>query len=200
MRPTNIDRAIAFALDWLKAKLPPNLTYHNAAHTAEIVMPAAEQLAQMAGVTEEDRHLLAVAAAFHDIGMTVRRDGHEISSMRMAAQLLPAFDFGNDDIDTVCGLILATRLPQTPQTLLEQIMADADLDVLGRDDFFETNEALRLELAAHGESISPNAWNRRQLRFLIDHRYFTAEARQLRDSAKQAHIATLRGLVAPAST
>jgi hypothetical protein len=38
--------------------------------------------------------------------------------------------------------------------LLEEILADADLDVLGRDDFFSRGQALRAEREALGKMVS----------------------------------------------
>ena len=35
----------------------------------------------------------------------------------------------------------ATKIPQTPLTKLEEIICDADLDYLGREDFFEISRS-----------------------------------------------------------
>ena len=93
------------------------------------------------------------------------------------------------------GMIMATRLPQSPRTLLEEIIADADLDVLGRSDFFSRNEALRQELANRGQEIGRKQWAEGQLAFLISHAYFTPAAKMLRDEMKQRHIAELRKML-----
>jgi hypothetical protein len=82
---------------------------------------------------------------------------------------------------------------------LEEIIADADLDVLGREDFFTWNHALRLELEAFGATSGDEEWYRRQLQFIKDHEYFTASAHKLRDAQKQANAAKLVSLLAELS-
>jgi len=154
-------------------------------------MPAVLRLASSNGITPEDTQLLRVAAAYHDIGFTERVQGHEMAGMRIAAQLLPQFGFQPDDIEKVMGMILATRLPQNPLTLLEEIVADADLDVLGREDFFPRSVALRQELMALGQTPSWKQWQEQQLKFLQQHNYFTEEARRLRDENKRKHALIL---------
>ena len=181
--------AVAYALDRLRRELPPQLCYHNLWHTQDDVLPAALQLARLSEVQqEEELHLLAVAAAYHDLGFVERTKDHEIVSSRIAAQTLPVFNFTSRQIERVMGLILTTRLPQAPHDLLEQIMADADLDVLGREDFFPRSELLRQESAWLGQVYTPAEWNRIQFNFLQRHAYFTAAARTRREPAKQAFL------------
>jgi hypothetical protein len=75
------------------------------------------------------------------------------------------------------------------------IRADADLDVLGREDFMARNRALRAELAAYGQTTTDGQWHKSQLEFIQNHCYFTAAARALRDAQKQKNIAALRELI-----
>jgi uncharacterized protein len=80
-------------------------------------------------------------------------------------------------------------LPQTPYNLLEEIMADADLDVLGREDYFVRNELLRREIAAYGRTVSDEEWRLEQIEFLKGHVYFTDAAKKLRQPGKERNIA-----------
>lgn len=185
------DGAIAFALARLEQQLPPELTYHNVWHTRSDVMPACARLADACDVDAAEARLLQVAAAFHDIGYTEVTVTHEIVGARIVAQELPRFGFSARAIERVMGMIIATRVPQSPTNLLEQIIADTDLDVLGRHDFMARNAALRGELASLGSTSSDEAWLAGQLAFLRGHSYFTDAARALRRSAKAAHAATL---------
>jgi len=75
-------------------------------------------------------------------------------------------------------------------------MADADLDVCGREDFLDRNQFLRAELVNVGLASTDREWYGDQLRFLQLHRYWTAAARALRDKQKQANIAALTELLA----
>ena len=188
MSSADIAGAVAYALDRLAAELPNQYTYHNLFHTQEDVLPAAERLAHESGVNPADVALLRVAAAFHAIGYIHGPENHELRGMRIVAQILPGFGFDDGEIETIKGMILATRLPQTPHTLLEQILADADLDALGRDDFFDRNAALHQEISYPEQLGDLRSWYLGQLDFLRAHRYFTEAARQLRQAGKQRNI------------
>jgi hypothetical protein len=93
---------------------------------------------------------------------------------------------------------MATQLPQKPGSLLEQIMCDADLDSLGRDDFFITSHCLRLELAAYGQPTNVFEWYEKQLSFLQAHTYFTEVARSARDAGKRRNIQEIKKLLGKA--
>lgn len=189
-------QAIAYAIERLEAELPTHLTYHSCWHTQKDVLPAAVRLAQQCGFSEEDVRLIAVAAAYHDIGYVYTSKEHEMIGASIAAQVLPEYGFQWPQIERIINLIMATRLPQSPGDLLEQCLADADLDALGREDFLERSEALRLETGALGQPLDLSEWDKRQLSFLEAHQYFTAAARSLRDPAKQAHITLLKNRIA----
>lgn len=181
-------QANAYALTRLAQELAPQLAYHSIVHTRDDVVPAATRLAALEGVAALDTHLLETAAYFHDLGFVEIRVGHEAVSVRLAQEVLPGFGFTPAQVTLVAGIIWATMVPQNAKTLLEKIMADADLDVLGREDFWPRNEALRAELAAYDSVFTDAGWYAGQLRFMQNHQYFTAAARQLREARKQQHI------------
>lgn len=191
MSQPNVEGAIAYAIGRLRNELPAYLTYHNLWHTKHDVMPAVERLARLEQVDEEGMMLLRVAAAFHDVGYVTRHNEHEITGARIAAQVLPEYGFSSKQIDAIMGMIVATRLPQMPRNPLEEIMVDADLDTLGRDDFSKRSEDLRQELIALGQSISNGQWQRQQLNFVKNHEFFTQAARELRRETKLKHLAML---------
>lgn len=192
MLHADVRRAAEYALGRLARELPPSLTYHCLEHTRDEVVPAAERLATAEGVQGEDLLLLRTAAHYHDLGYIEQYEQNELISVRMAGEALPTFGYSPAQIDVIASLIIATGMPQRPQTLLEQILADADLDVLGREDYFERNPALRAELVAQGQDYTDLTWNASQLQFLQTHRYFTAAARALRDVGKQRNVALMR--------
>lgn len=184
--------AIAHALARLQAELSPKLTYHNVWHTQEDVIPAVLRLARLCAVTEEDVSLLEVAAAYHDIGFVYVMVEHERAGARIVAETLPAYGFSPQHIEQIEGLIMATRLPQSPHNRLEEILADADLDVLGREDFFERNEQLHLEFNTRNPPMTQREWWAAQIGFLQGHSYFTPAARALRDATKHRNIDLLK--------
>jgi len=188
-------QAIEHALDRLRSELPPTLFYHCAWHTEHDVLPAARRLGHLAGVTQTEQGLLEVSAAYHDIGQIHISYGHEAISVEIMAEALPRFGFSPQDIERVAEMIMATRMPQSPKNELERLLADADMDGLGRTDFLDTSKALWRENAALGRTQSWAQWLETQLRFLRLHHYFTAPARALREDGKQHNIAMLEDLI-----
>jgi uncharacterized protein len=182
------------------AELPTILTYHNRAHTCDDVVPAVAYLVAQEGVAPRDTELVRTAAFFHDLGFTMGPQDHEAGSVHIAGAILPQYGFRPTDIEAIAGMIFATRLPQQPHTLLEMILADADLDVLGRDDFPLRHAALRAEVTALGGLLTDRQWYCAQWRFLVEHRYFTVSAHERRADRKQGNLAYLANYCAAADT
>ena len=192
MHGADFERAQQHALERLERELALELVYHSARHTRDEVLPAVDRLATMEGICEEQCRLLRTAAAYHDIGFIEQYADHEAAGIRIASATLPRFGFDPDQIQIVGDIIRATKLPQSPRNLLEQIMADADLDMLGRDDFFIRNADLRAEQAMYGRPATDTEWYSQQIAFLAAHVYFTASARAWRGATKQRNLARLQ--------
>jgi uncharacterized protein len=188
MDTPDFEAAKNYSLDRLTRELPAFLTYHCLTHTSEEVVPAARRIALIEGVGEEDLLLVTTAAWYHDLGFVQKVVGHELISIEFACQVLPDFHYSRQQIDRIAGMILATRLPQSPQNRLEEIVVDADMDVLGRVDFMKRNNDLRLEMAAMGIQNTDEYWFRMQVAFLQAHHYFTNAAHFLRNEVKQKNI------------
>lgn len=187
MAQPDLERAIQYVSGRLETELSKKLLYHGIAHTRDDVVLAAERLAVLEGVSEEDCLLLKTAAWFHDIGFIERYTDNERISVSIAGEVLPSFGYSPNQIKQVNGIIMATRLPQSPKNLLEEIMCDADLDLLGRDDFWDKNVALRTELELFGTKLTDREWCLRQLEFLRTHHYFTHSAQCLRGAGKERY-------------
>ncbi len=158
------------------------------------MLPAAVRLGQAAHLSDENLLLLKTAAVFHDSGFLLAYDNHEQHSIRLAREKLPDFGYSAAQIDVVAETIAATRLPQRPHTLLQQLMCDADLDLLGRDDFIELNRRLHEELMRISKTPppSPQVWLTSQIRFLENHSFFTRPAHESRDAGKSRNLARIR--------
>ena len=180
----------------LERNLPPRRVYHNLAHTRDEVLAAVERLAAMEGIEGEDLLLLRTAAWFHDAGFIVQGANHEAIGAELAAEALPSFGYAPEQIAAIQGMIMATRLPQSPCSLLEQIIADADLDLLGCDEFMDRNQDLRAEMATYGQTVSDAEWLNGQLDFLRSHTSFTASANALRADGKVRNAQLLNKLLA----
>lgn len=192
MNTRRFEQAKQYAESRLELELSPKLVYHGLAHTREEVVPAVETLAAMEGIKGKSLKLLRTAAWFHDLGYVENAIYHELISARIAVEVLPSFGYRKDEVEAVRWAILATAMPQWPRNHLEEILVDADLDILGSDKFMQRNGDLRRELAALGKEFTDQEWYAGQLRFLESHTYFTASARSLRDTRKAQNIADLR--------
>jgi uncharacterized protein len=195
MDQLDFEGARRHALERLERELSPAYTYHSLAHTRDEVVPAVERLADVERVNDEALLLLRTAAYYHDIGLLHQRANHEAAGVQIAAAALPRFGYNPTQIQAIGGMIMATRLPQRPRTMLEALLADADLDVLGRTDFMRRNQALRAEIAAFDTPIGDAQWYGHQLHFMQAHRYWTPAARALRDDQKRINCAALLRLL-----
>jgi uncharacterized protein len=180
-------RAGKFILNKLRNELPAHLSYHGIDHAMD-VYGAAERIAKEKGISNHETKLLLTAALFHDSGFINTRDGHEAESCRIASQYLLQFGYQPIEIELICDMIMATRIPQSPRTYLEEILGDADLDYLGRDDFFELSNRLFVELKSEGLISDEEEWNRQQVQFMTDHRYHTTASVKLRQPKKEEYI------------
>lgn len=183
-----------FVLNKLDKELDPNLYYHSVDHTLD-VLKSVERLAIMEQINGHELELLKTAALFHDMGFIVKYEGHEKESIKMAYKFLPDFGYTRNEMETIEGLILSTEIPQTPKTKLEEIMADADLDYIGRDDLFFIGQKLQYEWKLQGIVSTIRDWHEKQLKFLKTHEFFTKSAKVLRDERKAENIRQLEELL-----
>jgi len=172
----------------LTLQLPAALYYHGVHHTLD-VLKQAERIAGEEKVTNEtDLQLLRIASLYHDSGFLFTYDEHEEASCNLVRKELPAFDISGDEIDWICGMIMATRIPQIPLNHLERIICDADLDYLGRNDFFDISQTLFQELKYNKRINNIQEWNMVQVSFFRQHLYFTKSNKLLRNPLKEKHL------------
>lgn len=182
-----------FILGMLK-KLPQHLSYHSIEHVKD-VFDSCKYLAAKEGVKGEELKLLLTAALFHDSGFLKGPKDHEKKSCTIARRHLPEFGYTKEQIKTICGMIMATRVPQEPKNHLEEIICDADLDYLGRPDFYKIGDKLFAELSVYGIINTEDEWNRLQVRFLEAHHYFTKTALKERKKHKDRHLKQVKSRI-----
>jgi adenylate cyclase len=181
-------------LDRLENELPEYLHYHNLKHTIDVVIQV-ELIGKGEGIDEEELLLLKTAALFHDTGQIWGSKDHEDKGCDLAREYLPEWGYDQQQIDDICTIIMATKLPPTPETKLEKIICDSDLDYLGRSDFIPVSATLFKELAAQNIITDENEWNKLQVKFISGHQYFTETANGLREVNKQKQIDRIKSLI-----
>jgi TolB-like protein/predicted metal-dependent HD superfamily phosphohydrolase/Tfp pilus assembly protein PilF len=182
----NFEAAEKHIEEMLKEQMP-DLPYHNRAHVRDVVNMA-QHIARLESVTTEDQKIIGMAALLHDMGFIYGSKDHEARGVEIAKEILPRFGFDAGQIGVIANMILATKLPQSPQTQLEKILCDADLDYLGRDDFYEISSNLFKEMQSAGVVENEREWNLVQRTFLQGHRYHTEFGKENREPQKQIRL------------
>lgn len=176
----------------LQRELSSRLTYHSIDHTLD-VLEQVQQIAIREGVDDEQHlFLLKVAALYHDSGFLFIYSGHEAKGCELGRNELPAFGLAIQEIEKICGMIMATKIPQSPANKLEEIICDADLDYLGRDDFDPISNSLYKEFLEFGFVKDHTDWMQKQTGFLESHHYFTKSSQELRQPKKMDRLAKLK--------
>ncbi|WP_127845348.1 Pycsar system effector family protein [Psychroflexus aestuariivivens] len=182
-----------FVLHLFKDKLSNNYIYHNFSHTKRVV-ESASFLAKKENIHPEDQEILLIAAWFHDTGYTQSEGDHESESMRIASEFLEnETDFNSEKIEKVKNLIAVTKLGETPETLLEKILKDADCSHFAREDFNEISELLRQELKLLGKANYKSLeWQNINIQMLTEkHRFYTNYAVEFWQTKKQDNLIKL---------
>jgi len=183
-----------FVVDLLQDNIPLCYYYHNYEHTLYVQEKTIE-IGSHANCTEKEIELLSAAALWHDTGYINSYKNHEEESCSLAKKYLPQYGFTQEEIDTICGMIMATKVPQLPKNKLEEIVADADLEYLGTAAAAGKSEDLFLELQSLTPSLTKKVWDQIQISFLQSHHYFTTYCKTEKEPGKENY---LKGLISAA--
>ena len=183
----DVEALQSFIIDKLNNELPGWLAYHNTGHTEQVIKHALE-LGRNEGLNDEELVLLHTAALMHDTGFTSVYVNHEEASCELSRKILPGYNYSTDQIEAICKMIMATKLPQSPGDKLSYILCDADLYYIGTNDYLLYADRLFCELKHNNENITNEDWLKIQNDFLTTHSYFTATAKNNLELNKQKNI------------
>lgn len=178
----------------LKSELPSYYYYHNYEHTL-YVLDKVQLIGRYEKCTDEEIHLLCIAALWHDTGYIKKYHGHEEESCNLAKLYLPDYGYSKEKIELICGMIMATEVPQKPRTKLEMIIADADLEYLGAPNPEAKADDLYHELLNEFKTITPDKWIETQISFLESHHYFTDYCKKETEDQKNKYLERLQKMV-----
>lgn len=181
----------AFVITLLKNNLPESYYYHCPEHTLYVAEKAAE-IGIQEQCTPVEIDLLRTGALWHDTGFINTYNNHEEEGCALARRYLPGYGYTADDIDKVCGMIMATKIPQAPRNKLEEIIADADLEYLGTHTAGVTSENLYRELLFLNPTLTYVEWNQTQISFIQSHHYFTNFCKINREPSKLEYLNKLK--------
>lgn len=174
----------------LRNELSPAYYYHNVDHTLYVAQVAVEIGKEM-NCSSDQLDLLETAALWHDAGLTQVYYDHEEAGCALVNKYLPDFGYSSLQIQQINRMIMATKLPQRPFSLMEEIVADADLEYLGTALAQERADDLYRELKQRDPSLTREAWNTQQINFLSAHNYFTQFCKENREPLKQEYLKEL---------
>ena len=129
-----LDQLRAHVANVFHAQNDHKLIYHNLHHTEQVVENAIK-IANHYQLSDEDFFIVTAASWFHDLGYFFDCQKHEASGAGLAAEFLKGKGVSQEVIDQVQACIMATKMPQSPEGLLQQIVCDADLYHLGSNSF-----------------------------------------------------------------
>ncbi|GAB4499395.1 MAG: hypothetical protein OHK0019_36400 [Saprospiraceae bacterium] len=179
-----------YVSEYFAKHISPEYVFHDFEHTVQTVA-AARTIGEGFELDEHEMLLLVLATWFHDTGYSEGPKNHEERSCNNADHFLRG-KISDNDLQTVQSLIRATKLPQNPKTLLEQIICDADLSHLGMETYWDRTGKLRQEfILARKTIMSEQDWVDFELNFMLNHNYHTAVANELFNKRKAKHIQQL---------
>lgn len=176
----------------LDEKLPKGMYFHNLKHTEDVVM-AAYEIGSQSLLTAQEQTIVTVAAWLHDTGYCFEYKGHEEASMAIAGTFLRQEGCDYSFTDKVMECIAATRMPQQPQTLLEQVLCDADMFHLASPFYFDYAARLQQEWAtALGQNINDRDWMNGNLDILTGSGYFTTYGKQVLQEGRTRNVQAVK--------
>lgn len=178
---------------FLLKELPLYYTYHSIEHFRDVVKQV-ERIAKKEKIDKAGILDIKLAAWLHDVGYIWGPLDHEEKSVEYAKVILNEMKFPKSKISLITGMIMATKMPQSPKNHFEQIICDADLDYLGRNDFEDISSNLLKELEIN-QKITNFNWLKIQEKFLKSHSYFTLTSLKSREKNKQKRLTNIQDLL-----
>jgi predicted metal-dependent HD superfamily phosphohydrolase len=165
--------------------------YHNLTHTEQVVENVVK-IASHYQLNDTDFFIVTAASWFHDLGYLFDCGAHESKGAELAGQFLKEQGLDEAIIEQVKGCIMATKMPQKPVGLLQQIVCDADLFHLGSDRFKDRNRLMRKEAAGFcNQEIDKDEWRAKTISLFKMHHYHTDFCQQLLNAKKAENLAEL---------
>lgn len=169
-------------------QLPQGMYFHNLQHTCT-VFDAVTEIGQAININETGLLITQLAALFHDTGYLYHYAGHEDNSKIIAGNYLMQHQVSSKYIEQVLACIDATKIPQHPQSIEQEIMCDADMYHFSRSDYLDFADRLKKEWEIYLTKYhTTTEWAKKNLDLLQKHRYYTTYGKAVLQSRKQENI------------
>lgn len=186
------ERAEEYVLQYLKNNLSPAFTFHTFGHALDVVI-AAREIGEGSGLSKDEIEIIELAAWFHDVGYAIDKQNHEEHSWQVAKEFLVEENYPENKQEKVRSCIMATHLDYEGTSILENVVADADLSHLGSDAHASKSELLRQELkSACSIDFTDIKWVEHDIAFLIKHTYSTVYAQKKYHNQKVENLLAMQ--------
>ncbi|ASU35089.1 Pycsar system effector family protein [Mucilaginibacter xinganensis] len=187
-----LEQAQDYVLKFYRTHDTSTLIYHNLQHTQDVVA-AAIKIANHYQLNDDDFFVVMAAVWFHDLGYMIDLNSHEEKGAELASDFFEEHNVNKKHIELIVSCIMATRMPQAPKTLLEEIVCDADLFNLGTDKFKEKDKLLLKEVnLLHNTSLTKQQWREKSISFLESHSYHTDYCKVLLNNTKEKNLEEIK--------
>lgn len=186
-----IDKIENYIINLLNNELDKSFVYHNLAHTQHVVSKINELIAEET-INDNEKQQLLIAAWFHDAGFIKTIEGHEDESTNIARKFLAENEVSESDINTICQIILATKMGYQPKNKLEGLIRDADCAHVSSKNYNAYTALLKKEIElTQGKKISKNDWIKENITFLSNHSFYSTRAASKWEKRKSKNLAAL---------
>jgi predicted metal-dependent HD superfamily phosphohydrolase len=166
----------------------PALVFHNLEHTKSVV----DRTKEIAGhyyLSENDMLAVYVAAWFHDTGYLFTEPAtHEEKGVELMKEFMKTHSKDEKLIEIIADCILATRIPRQHDSLLKEIICDADTYHFGTKEFKDNNKKVREEYNLTGTVVTEKEWDIKTTAVLEDHQFYTKYCKDLLGKGKRKNM------------
>ena len=178
--------------EMMSNSISEDLSYHNIQHTSEVAQASIE-IGEKSDLTDDQMEMVVLAAWLHDTGYQSGQENHEHESKSIAEAFLNEKNYPADKLNIVLEAIEATRMPQSPKSLVSEVLCDADMYHLSIDQFDAKSFLLKQEMEFHrNENIEEEEWLNENLDFIKKHRYFTNYGKYVLEPRKAKNLKKLK--------
>ena len=169
----------------------PELVFHNLDHTLSVVARTKE-IAGHYYLSENDMLVVYITAWFHDTGYLFADPGHhEEKSVELMQEFMKTHTTDDKLSDPIAACIMATKPPRQHDSLLKEIICDADTYHLGTAGFKETNKKVWEEFNANGTTVTAEEWVLQTRELLNEHQFYTKYCKDLLKKGKKKNMKKL---------
>lgn len=188
------DLQLPKVLQVMREELDVHLFFHDIRHTLD-VLEQTVAIGAREEVAPEELCLLKVAALYHDYGYIRGRKKHIDRSVCLFMRDASDYNLTPDQIQRIVSCIRATNFFKKPEGQLEKIIADANLDYLGREDFILNEQTIYLEYLSDNEVANRLEWYEGLLKFMQSHQFYNASSIIKRSDKKTENMTYVKSMI-----